>query len=88
MRYKNEFIDIFNGVQVQQVNKTTAKKLYDQGKQLYLNACNMRINNAWQDPMPLDNAQGYSFNLMLSEYEYYNCCSERGNYANFFTPTS
>jgi len=87
MRYKNEFIKI-GGTQVNQVNKTQAKKLYDQGNQLYLNACNMRINNPWTNPMPMDNKAGERFKTMLSEYEYYNCCSERGNYANFFTPIS
>jgi hypothetical protein len=84
MRYTGEFIKIGNK-EVKQVNKTTAKKLYDSGKTIYLNAANMRLNNCWTSPMPLDNSAGEKFKTMINEYEYYNCCNERGTYANFFT---
>lgn len=84
MRYANEFIKIDNK-QVKQINKTTAKKLYNEGETIYLNACKMSLNNCWTSPMPLDNKAQEKFSTMVNEYEYYNCCSERGNYANFFT---
>lgn len=83
MKYSDQFIQIGNTT-VKQVNKVQAKKLYDNGKQIYLHACNMRLNNAWQSPMPLDNSQGEKFSTMVNEFEYYNCCNERGKYSNFF----
>ena len=85
MKYSNEFIKIGNQV-VKQVNKTTANKLYESGKTIFLNACNMKLNNAWTSPMPLNNESGEKFSTMVNEYEYYNCCSERGRYSNFFAP--
>ena len=84
MRYTNEFIEIDNK-EVKQVNILMAARLYNSGKTIYLNACNMRINNHWTSPMPLNNKEGEKFNSMVNEYEYYNCCSERGKYSNFFT---
>ena len=84
MKYSNEFIQI-NNKTVKQINKTVAKKLYDSGKTIFLNACNMGMNNHWTSPMPLDNKAGEKFETMLNEYEYYNCCNERGLYSNFST---
>lgn len=83
MKYTNEFIKIGNK-QVKQINKTEAKKVYDQGHDLYLNACNMMLNNSWTSPMLLNNGSSEKFETMVNEYEYYNCCSERGKYANYF----
>ena len=119
MKYSNEFIEIGNQ-QVKQVNKTTALKMFNNGKKIYLHSSNMRLNNLWQKPMPiqLDDSEplfkygGYSkgikffmtcktledakkelrddfkkiyqFNNVVNSFENYNCCSERGKYANFF----
>ena len=83
MRYTNEFIKIDNK-QVKQINKLTAKKEYNKGNKIYLNACNMRLDNCWSLPISLDNKSGVKFTTILNEYEYYNCCNERGRYANFF----
>jgi hypothetical protein len=83
MKYKDEFITIGN-THVKQVNKTTAKNIYDKGGRIYLNACNMMLNNPWTTPMLLDKEFAGKFETMVNEYEYYNCCSERGNYANYF----
>lgn len=84
MRYSDEFITI-GKKQVKQVNKTLAKKLYDNGKEIFLNSCNMRLNNMWTSPMPLNNSNEEKFESVVNSFEYYNCCNERGKYANFFT---
>ena len=119
MKYSNEFIEIGNQ-QVKQVNKTTALKMFNNGKKIYLHSSNMRLNNLWQKPMPiqLDDSEPlfkycgyykgikffmtcktledakkelrddfkkiYQFNNVVNSFENYNCCSERGKYANFF----
>ena len=83
MRYTDEYITI-EDKSVKQVNKTVAKCLYDKGETVYLNACNMRLDNMWTSPIPLNNKAGEKFNTMVNAYEYYNCDNERGLYANFF----
>ena len=84
MKYSNQYITI-NNKQVKQVNKTTAKKLYDSGIKIYLHPCNMMLNNCWMSPMPLDNTSGERFKTVVNGYEYYNCNNELGSYCNFFT---
>tara|TARA_R110002020_G_scaffold2168_7_gene10003 strand:+ start:177 stop:548 length:372 start_codon:yes stop_codon:yes gene_type:complete len=119
MKYSNSHISIENK-QVKQVNKTTALKMFNNGKKIYLHPSNMTLNNYWQKPMliqldesePLFKYCGYSkgikffmtcktledakkelrddfkkryqFDNVLNSFENYNCCSERGKYANFF----
>lgn len=83
MKYQGETITI-NGVKTTQVNKRKARKIYESGKTVYLNACNMRVNNVWTSPMPSSNESGEKFEAMVNGFEYYNCCNERGKYANFF----
>lgn len=77
---------------VKQVSIKSAEKAYNDGKQLWLHPCNMRVNNLWQTPMPLNKADvdnnaftnGSSFKAMVNDYKYYNCDNERGKYPIFF----
>lgn len=86
MRYSGQIITLKDlGVRVKQVNKTTARKLYNKGKEIYLNSCNMCLNNPWTSPMLASKELcGKDFDLMLIYFQNYNCDSERGRYANFF----
>ena len=83
MIYKNELINIDNK-EVKQVNRLTAEKLYNSGKTIYLNGCKVRINNPYMSPMPLSNEGGRDFDVVMYEYEYFNCCNELGLYPHFF----
>ena len=97
MRYSDSYITI-NNKQVKQINKTTALKLFNKGETIFLHPSNMSLNNSWQSPFninldksePLEKYNSYAkknisqFNVILNEFEYYNCCSELGKYANFF----
>lgn len=83
MKYTGKILAI-QGKKVKQVNKTLAKKHFDKGETIFLNACNMRINNSWSSPMPINNENEKKFDTVVNEFEYYNCCNERGKYANFF----
>ena len=83
MIYKNELINIGNK-EVKQVNRLTAEKLYNSGKTIYLNGCKVRINNPYMSPMPLSNEGGRDFDVVMYEYEYFNCCNELGLYPHFF----
>jgi len=74
------------GKRYEQVSKPTARKLFKQGRTIYLNACLMMPGNVWQSfcPIKTDTIQGTTFETQVNEFEYYNCDSERGKYANFF----
>ena len=92
MRYAGEIITLKrNGkvVRVKQVNKTSARKHYDEGKTIYLLACNMRVNNQWQglclvNKSDVPEAFMQSFDSVVNDFKYYNCDLERGTYPIFF----
>lgn len=91
LRYSNMVLSI-SGKKAKQVSIKSAEKAYNDGKQLWLHPCNMRVNNPWQSPMPLNKADvdnnaftnGSSFKAMVNDYKYYNCDNERGKYPIFF----
>lgn len=91
LRYSNKVLSI-SGKKAKQVNIKFAEKAYNEGKQLWLHPCNMRVDNPWQSPMPLNKADvdnnaftnGSSFSAMVNDYKYYNCDNERGKYPIFF----
>lgn len=86
MRYSGMTIALKEwGVRVKQVNRAVARKLYDEGKNVFLNSCNMRLNNPWQGMMRVNKTDhDETFEYCVRWFEYYNCDSERGKYANFF----
>lgn len=73
---------------IQQIQKRTAKKLFEAGKEIFLHSSNMRFDNMWQHPMPAQkngySFVGYSFEQICDSYECYNCDNERGRYIHFF----
>lgn len=74
-------------ITVKQVQKRTAKKLFERGVNVYFQSSNYRPLGIWQSLCLVTN-KGYNeeekFETICNEYEYYNCCSERGNYINFY----
>ena len=64
---------------VKQISKRTARKLWDEGREIYFHSSNMRFANMWQPPMPLS-----TFEQACNKYQYYNCDNERGKYIHFF----
>lgn len=73
-----------------QVTKTQAKKLFEQGKTIYLHPCKMRFDNVWQSPIPISDStwDSWDFDKYVSNFEVYNCDGERGKYAHFFIQTN
>lgn len=86
MRYSGQILTMRDGkVKIKQVSKRTAQKVYDEGKTVYMQSCNMPFNSFWQSPCPANkNNWEVSFEQLVNEFMYYNCDSERGKYANFF----
>jgi len=74
--------------EVKQVQKRTARKLFDDGRTIYLHASNMMFDNMWQHPMPCEkngySFVGYTFDQICDSYATYNCDSERGRYIKFY----
>ena len=59
----------------------------ERGETVYLLSCNMRPNNMWQSPCPVNkNKDVYdsTFENVINDYRYYNCDNERGKYPIFF----
>ena len=81
MRRENE---IYNGLELKQVNKTLARKLFNEGMTVYILPSNMRVNNAWTRPLDI-NKEMYdmSFDKIVNSFEYYNCSNETGLYSHF-----
>ena len=92
MLHKNQTITITvhsEQVQVKQVNKTVARRLYNAGHNIHVVACNLRLNNPCYAPYTTTGGHAYSvlFDTMLNEFTYYNCDAERGYYPHFYAAT-
>lgn len=66
-----------------QINKTVARKLYNEGKTFWMTACNMRpecgilINSAHRE-------YDEDFNKLVNAFVYYNCNNETGRYPRYY----
>ena len=73
---------------VKQISKRTARKLWDEGREIYLHSSNMRFDNVWQHPMSGSkdgySFNGYTFDQVCNDYESYNCDNERGRYPAYY----
>jgi len=90
MLYSGQILRL-NDLQYTQVNKTTARKLYEAKQPILLHSSNMAFNNPWQSPFPYDKDHYDTttfndkvFDNIVNSFEYYNCDSERGLYTHFF----
>lgn len=70
-----------------QINKTSAKKFFEAGKEIFLQSSNMPFNSFWQSAYNVTKGKtSYTedFDMMVNEYTYYNCDSQRGKYIHFY----
>lgn len=75
------------GKNVQQISKRRARRLYEQNVEIFLMASNLRFDNGFSHPMPLQKCRRLerdSFDGIVNEFEWYNCDSERGKYTHFY----
>ena len=72
----------------ERVTKTTAKKLYNDGRDIYLSPCKVYPSNEnkYMSPYKVDIVtSGMDFDTLVNHYEYYNCnYSELGKTAFFY----
>ncbi len=75
---------IDGGIYMKQVYKPTARRLYLQGKTIYLLPCKVGLDSAWVKPYPISQSNGMSFEHAINEFTYYNCCPELGKYIHYY----
>jgi len=68
------------------VRKDVARRLFEEGRIIYLTPSNVAANdsNLWVKPYPIDNRSEKTFDLLINQFEYYNCCHELGYYTNYW----
>ena len=70
------------------VNKTKAKRLYDDGETVYLVPCKVfpDFNNNWIQPIKAKKSNDTDFfENFVNNFEYYNCqLNETGKYTHFY----
>lgn len=67
---------------MKRIEKRTAKKLFNAGKQIYAIPCRLNINSGWVSPIPLHNTK--EFDKQINEIEFYNCSYETGRYLHYY----
>lgn len=81
---------IFTGVlygeqiTIKQIQKRTAKKLFDAGEDIYIQTCNFRPFDVWSSCAVINNKEDDAFSAIVNNFEYYNCNSETGYYTTFY----
>ena len=68
------------------IRKDVARKLFQEGRTVYLTPSNVAASdsNVWIKPLPISNKGERSFDATVNEFEYYNCNHELGYYTNFW----
>lgn len=76
--YHGEIITIL------QVQKRTAKKLFESGETIYIQSNNLHPLGVWSRCFEVDNKSGGTFETIVNNFEYYNCNGETGLHATFY----
>ena len=70
---------------MKKINKSTARKLYNEGKEFWITACNMRPEaGILIGSLSFEQMAGVSFDAKVNSFSYYNCDSERGRYPAYY----
>lgn len=67
---------------MKRVEKRTAKKLFNAGKQIYAIPCRLNINSVWVSFIPLHSSK--DFDKQVNEIEFYNCSYMTGRYLHYY----
>lgn len=73
---------------IQQISKRTAKKMYEAGKEIFLQSSNMTFENVWQSAFnyskSMEKYEDENFEKLCLYFEVYNCDNYRGKYIRFY----
>lgn len=71
--------------QMKQITKVTARKLYNEGKEFWITACNMRPQTGILiGSTSFERLADIPFDTMVNSFTYYNCDNERGRYPAYY----
>lgn len=71
--------------QMKKITKVTARKLYNEGKEFWITACNMRPEaGVLIGSMSFERMADIPFDTMVNSFTYYNCDNERGRYPAYY----
>ena len=76
-------------VTLQQINKTVAKRLFNEGITIYLQSSNFNPFGFWQSAYPICNTdlqhgEIADFDFAANSYRWYNCSYEQGYYVRYY----
>ena len=72
-------------ITIEQVQKRTAKKMFNSGETIYMQSSNFHPFGVWSQCIGISNKKGNSFESAVNAFEYYNCNNnETGKYAVFY----
>lgn len=69
---------------MRRINKKEARRRFNQGEEIIIEACKMRVDSMWGDSFRINNKQEKDFDSIVNEFEYYNCMYETGYYASYY----
>lgn len=83
---------------MKRVQKRTAKKLWEQGIEVYMMPCKCNLGGFWIMPCPMPNINSFDetdkgicerigitlFQKVVNSFECYNCNNEMGLYTHFY----
>ena len=71
--------------QMKKITKVTARKLYNEGKEIRITACNMRPEaGILIGSTSFERMADIPFDTMVNSFTYYNCDNERGRYPAYY----
>lgn len=78
--------DLAYSDQYARIRKDVARRLFKEGKTIYLTPSNIAASdsNLWIKPYAINNESGKNFDDIVNTYEYYNCNHELGYYTNYW----
>ena len=73
-------------ITIKQIQKRTARKLFESGETIYLQSSNFHPFGVWSQchDIKKDINNNDSFDSIINAFEYYNCNNEMGLYASFY----
>ena len=72
-------------VNYERITKAAARKLFNNGDNVYICACNMRPGWPWFPEARINNNNESNFEKVVNTFTFYNCINnETGKYASYY----
>jgi hypothetical protein len=76
---------------MEKIKKSEAKKMYDEGKEIYLNPSKMKFKSIWHEALKVSKSimqkcydKEVNFQQLTDSYHYYNCNKETGMIIHYY----